>query len=171
MSTAQTAELDYAEAAAAAARDAATRDARFDPAFLAASVRRVIAAWAAAASGQDDSPLAALAEPGALQTVLHPADLGDPVAESQLMIGDLRIAAITVTGVDAGASPPWLQIAFRCRGQRYVRDLVTGTVLSGDRTAPGQFTELWRLALDGAQPWPWRLAAARTITDAAGGPR
>jgi hypothetical protein len=158
--SAQTAELHYTESAAAAVRDAGATDSHLGADFIDVSVRRVIGAWVTAAEG-DEAALAAVARPGAVQALLHPARARQ---RTRLVARGVRVTSIMVNRVQADAQPPVLGISFDCDGLRYLEDLDTGSVLSGDRDAEAPFVQLLYLKLDGPGPWPWRVYAGDTRT-------
>jgi hypothetical protein len=135
---------------------AAADDGRFDPGLIEASVRRVIAAWAAAAGAGQDDPLGAAARPAAISLLLHP-DRARPRA--RLIAADVLVDRIYVSGIAPDREPPRLSLEFTYGARRSVAEPGTGTVLTADDPAPerAEYREHWQLAADGARPWPWRL--------------
>lgn len=128
----QSAEVEW-ERAAGAVRAARAADGRFAAGFLTAdfltaSVRRIIAAWVAAVGG-DESELAAMARPEAIQKLLHPRHSGADAERTQVVVGDLRVRGFTFRRIDADAVPPAVRIWFEYSGRRY-----TGGV---DPASPG----------------------------------
>jgi hypothetical protein len=81
---------------------AAARDGRFDPGLIEASVRRVIAAWAAAAAAGQDDPLGAAARPAAISILLHP-DRARPRA--RLIAADVLVDRIYVSSIAPDREP------------------------------------------------------------------
>jgi hypothetical protein len=154
-------ELIYTESVADAVRDAGATDDRLSASFIAASVRRVIAAWVTAAEG-DEAALAAVARPEAVQLLLHSTRAAGK--RTKLVCRGLRVTSIMVDRLQVDAKPPALGITFGCAGRRYIEDLDTGSVLSGDRDADSQFVQFLYLALDGSGPWSWRVYSGDTRT-------
>ncbi len=160
VASAQTAGLRHARSAADAVRQAGGAGRRLDASFIDASVRRIIAAWARAVQG-DEAALAAVARPEAVQALLHPDRAGQ---RTRLTIRDLRVADITVDRPQPDAWPPVLVIRCDCRGVRFVEDLGTGSVPSGNRDAEAAFLQILEIRPDGPGPWPWRVSAGDTRT-------
>ena len=157
----QSAEVEW-ERAAGAARAARAAEGRFAAGFLAAdfmtaSVRRIIAAWVAAIGG-DESELAAVARPEAIQALLHPRHSAADAERTQVVVGDLRVRVITFRRIDADAVPPAVRIWFEYSGRRYIEGVDPASPGSGRRDTDDRFADDWTLTLDGPAPWPWRLA-------------
>jgi predicted lipid-binding transport protein (Tim44 family) len=145
------AELAGGGAGALAVADLALADGRFDPGLIDATVRRIVAAWEVAVDG-DDSALEALAHPGAVRALLHQGEHTRPVIRGAEVLG------VRIGQLDAAAAPPVVTVDVELRARRYVEDRDTAALLSGNRDAPATWTAAWRLALDGAPEWPWRLS-------------
>ena len=152
----QIADVDFDGDARTAALDMASIDGRFAPDVLEAAARRALVAWTEAVDG-DDTALEAIAGPGVAAELLHP---GDPTRRSRLVVRGLRLRALRITGVEAGADPPAMTVEAEIAGARYVEDRDTTTVLAGDKDRETVFTERWRLVLDGRDDTPWRLAGS-----------
>jgi predicted lipid-binding transport protein (Tim44 family) len=160
---ADVADLDFDGDARAAALDLSLADGRFAPAVLEAAARRVVAAWAEAVDG-DDAALADVASPGALGELLHP---GDPTRRTRLVVRGLRLHAVRIAALDAGAQPPAMTVELDVSGRRYVENRDTAAVVSGSQSAEARFSERWTLALDGPDDRPWRLVDAKAPPAAA----
>jgi predicted lipid-binding transport protein (Tim44 family) len=148
------ANVDFCGDARVAALDMANIDGRFAPDVLEAAARRALAAWAEAIDG-DDAALEAIAAPGVAGEMLHP---GDPSRRRRLVVRGLALKALRITAVEAAADPPAVTVEGEITGARYLEDRDTTTVLSGDKDQAAEFTERWRLTLDGRDETPWRLA-------------
>jgi predicted lipid-binding transport protein (Tim44 family) len=159
---AEIADLDFAGPARAAALDLALADERFDPDLIEASVRRILAAWATAIDG-DDSPLQAIARPEAVSALLYP---GDSDRRTRLVVRNPHIRTVRITAIDPAAQPPNLSIVIEGSAVRYTEDRATAAVLSGDPDTERHVRLTWTLALEGPQPWPWRLASVATAAPA-----
>ncbi|HEX8646409.1 MAG TPA: TIM44-like domain-containing protein [Thermoleophilaceae bacterium] len=151
---AEVADLDFDGDARAAALDLSLADARFGPDVLEAAARRAVAAWAEAVDGEDRE-LEAIAEPRAIQELLHP---GDPSGRTRLVVRGPRIRAVRITALDAGVQPPAMTIEVDVTGTRYVQNRETAAVVSGSDTAEIAFSERWTMTLSGPDEQPWRLA-------------
>ncbi len=161
----QSAEVEW-ERAAQAVRAARAAEHRFaagflTAGFLTASVRRIIAAWVAAVGG-DESELAAMARPEAIQALLHPRQSGADAERTQVVVGDLRVRGITFRRIDAAAVPPAVRIWFEYSGRRYIDGVDPASPGRGGRDTEDRFADDWTLTLDGPAPWPWRLADGLT---------
>ena len=151
---AEVADLDFDGDARAAALDLSLADARFGPDVLEAAARRAVAAWAEAVDGEDRQ-LEAIAEPQAMQELLHP---GDPSGRTRLVVRGPRIDAVRITALDAGAQPPAMTIELDVTGTRYVQNRDTAAVVAGSDSAAASFTERWTMTLSGPDEQPWKLA-------------
>jgi predicted lipid-binding transport protein (Tim44 family) len=151
VSTSEIADLDFDGDARAAANDLSLADPRFAPDVLEAAARRAVAGWAEAVDGEDDD-LAAVASPGALESLLHP--FGE---RSRLVVRGPKVMALRIAALDAAAQPATMTVEVDVAGRRYVEDRDTAAVLSGSRDSQTRFTERWTLALDGADETPWRV--------------
>jgi hypothetical protein len=150
--------LDYWWRGRESAAAAAVRDPRFSPAVIEASVRRILAAWAASAAAGDDGPLAAVARPEAVQILLHPDRAH---RRARLVVRDLAVSRAYVNGIAPGDDPPLLWVEVSGTARRYVAE-PGGVALAGEPDAPTSFIEHWSLTADGAPPWPWRLSFGHT---------
>ncbi|HEV3128610.1 MAG TPA: Tim44-like domain-containing protein [Solirubrobacteraceae bacterium] len=153
---ADVADLNFAGDARAAANDLSLADGRFAPDVLEIAARRAVAAWAQAVDG-DDAPLLTVAAPRAARDLLHP---GDPTEEIRLVVRGPRVKEIRITGLDAGAQPPTMNLEVDVEGRRYLEDRNTTTVLSGSRSRLASFTEHWTFALTDNPQQPWRIVAS-----------
>lgn len=151
---AEVADLDFDGDARAAALDLSLADARFGPDVLEAAARRAVAAWAEAVDGEDRE-LEAIAEPRAIQELLHP---GDPGGRTRLVVRGPRIRAMRIVALDAGAKPPAMTIEVDVTGTRYVQNRDTAAVVSGSDTVEASFSERWTMTLSGPDEQPWRIA-------------
>ncbi|MBV9839132.1 MAG: Tim44 domain-containing protein [Solirubrobacterales bacterium] len=155
---AEVADLQFDGSARAAALDLSLADGRFAPDVLEVAARRAVAAWAEAVDG-DDSPLLAIATPGAARELLHP---GDPSAQTRLVVRGPVIKEIRIAALDAAAQPPAMTIEVELAGRRYLEDRNTAAVVSGSQSRTTSFTEHWTLTLDGDPAQPWRIASVRS---------
>jgi predicted lipid-binding transport protein (Tim44 family) len=153
VSTAEVADLDYAGDARAAALDLSLADGRWAPDVLEASVRRAVAAWAAAVDGADRD-LLDVATPAAAGELLHP---GDPSGRTRLVIRGPRVRRLEIAALDPAAVPPTMTVAVEVHGRRYVEDRDTAAVLSGSKSRPATAAERWTLALAGPDDRPWQV--------------
>jgi hypothetical protein len=153
---ADVADLNFAGDARAGANDLSLADGRFAPDVLEIAARRAVAAWAQAVDG-DDAPLLTVAAPRAARDLLHP---GDPTEEIRLVVRGPRVKEIRITGLDAGAQPPAMNLEVDVEGRRYLEDRNTTTVLSGSRSRLASFTEHWTFALTDNPQQPWRIVAS-----------
>ncbi len=163
MSPAEVADLDFDGPARSAAQDLALADGRFDPALIEASVRRAVDGWVTAVDGPDDA-LASVARPEALDALLHPGDTARK--QRRLVVRGPQLESITITALDAAATPATITVEIAARGRRYMEDRDTAAVLSGSREREVSFVERWTLALDGEGEWPWRIAGVTTPANA-----
>ena len=112
-SVAEVADLDFDGDARAAALDLSLADGRFAPDVLEIAARRAVSAWAEAVDGED-SALASIAHPQAVQHLLHP---GDPSQKTRLVVRGPKVTQIRITGLDAAATPPTMSDRGRDRRQ------------------------------------------------------
>ena len=151
---AEVADLDFDGDARAAALDLSVADARFGPTVMEAAARRAVAGWAEAVDGEDRE-LEAIADPQAIQELLHP---GDPSGRTRLVVRGPQIRAVRIVALDAGAQPPAMTIEVDVTGTRYIQDRDTAGIVAGSDTGEGNFTERWVMTLSGPDAQPWRLA-------------
>jgi predicted lipid-binding transport protein (Tim44 family) len=151
---AEVADLDFDGDARAAALDLSLADARFAPDVLEAAARRAVAGWAEAVDGEDRE-LEAVADPAAVQELLHP---GDPSGRTRLVVRGPRIRRLRIAALDAAAQPPTMTVEVDVTGTRYVQNRDTAGVVAGSDSAEKTFTERWTMALSGPDDAPWRIA-------------
>jgi predicted lipid-binding transport protein (Tim44 family) len=152
----QIAEIAGAEIAAdarAAALDISLVDDRFAPRVLAAEAEHAVATWAEAIDG-DDSSLATMATPVAVQELLYP---GDPSCGRRLVVRGPRVRSLHIAALNARDMPPTMVVELKVTGRRYVEDRTTTTVLSGDRSVVISFGLAWRMELTDDDAHPWRI--------------
>lgn len=152
---AEVAKLEFDGDAHAAALDLCLADGRFAPDVLEVAARRAAAAWAEAIDG-GKGKLSAIADPAAVQALLHP---GDPSRRTRLVVRGPHVKAIRVAGLDPASEPATMTVEVDVEGCRYLEDRDTAAVLAGSRTRVSDFTERWTFALDGDEAQPWRVAA------------
>ncbi len=152
VSPAELVDVDFAGPARAQAMDLALADGRFDVDLIETSVRRAVSAWAEAVDGAD-TELEAVARPEAVRELL-----GDANARTRVVVRGPVVQAVTITKLDAEATPAALSVELQVRARRYVEDRDTVALLSGSRDSETTFTMHWRLALDASGEWPWRIA-------------
>jgi predicted lipid-binding transport protein (Tim44 family) len=151
---AEVADLDLDGDARAAALDLSLADARFGPDVLEAAARRAVAGWAEAVDGEDRD-LEAVAEPAAVQELLHP---GDPSGRTRLVVRGPRIQKLRIAALDAAAQPPTMTVEVDVAGTRYLQDRDTAAIVAGSDSSPTTFTERWTMVLSGPDEQPWRIA-------------
>ena len=151
---AEVADLDFKGDAHAAALDLSLADGRFAPDVLEVTARRAVTAWAEAVDG-DDARLRSIAHGQAVRALLYP---GDPSGHTRLVVRGPKVNHIRITGLDAAAQPPTMNVEVEIEGRRYIEDRDTTAVLSGSKSRPTKFTEHWTFALDGDTRQPWLLA-------------
>jgi len=149
-------DLDFSGPVRAQAMDLALADSRFDVDLIEASVRRAVSAWAEAVDG-DDAALEAAARPDAVRALL-----GDSGGRTRVVVRGPRVEQVTISALDAQATPPTLTVDMRVHATRYVEDRDTVALVSGSRDSATTFTERWTLALDAEGEWPWRIAATQS---------
>lgn len=157
--------------ARATTMDLALVDDRFAPDVLDAAVRRAVAAWAEAVDGPDDA-LEAVAEPAAVERLLHGDDAS---GRSRVVVRGPEIRAIRIASLDGGTDRPRMGVDVDATGHRYVQDRDTEATLAGDVRRRIDWTMHWTFALDAepaststalvtrapdAERTPWRLVAA-----------
>jgi hypothetical protein len=145
--------LEFDPAARATAKALAVTDSRFEPELIAAAVRRVVNAWAAAVEG-DDKALVEFAYPGTRRSLLHP---GEADGGERLFVRDLRVSQIRLTSLTPHADTALLNVALTCSGRRFVEDVTSGELVSGSRDDEMSFIEVWVLSLHGPAPSSWHL--------------
>jgi hypothetical protein len=156
VSTADLADVDYADDARRAALDLSLVDERFAPHVLEAAARTAMGAWAEAVDG-DDARLRAIAGDEAVHALLYG---GDRAARTRLVVRGPKLRALRIAALDPGADPPTLTVEAEVSGRRYVEDRDTLELVSGSRDGETTFTERWTLRLDGAGEMPWRIGVA-----------
>ncbi len=152
---AEVADLNFEGDARAAANDLSVADGRFAPDVLEIAARRAVSAWAEAIDG-DDGALEAIADQGVLRELLHP---GDPSEKTRLVIRGPAAEEIRITGLDAQADPPTMNLEVRLNGCRYIENRDTTEVVSGSASHRRHFSEHWTMGLDGDKEQPWRIVA------------
>jgi predicted lipid-binding transport protein (Tim44 family) len=162
-SVAEVAKVEFDGDARAAALDLSVADGRFAPDVLEIAARRALAAWAEAVDGGSNK-LSAIADPKAIQGLLHP---GDPTGATRLVVRGPHAKRMRVVGLDPSITPPTMSVAVDVEGCRYLEDRDTGAVLAGSRTRTCEFTEHWTFALDGDEAQPWRIATVGASPTAA----
>jgi predicted lipid-binding transport protein (Tim44 family) len=155
-SVADIAEPQFSDGARAAALDLSLVDGRFAPDLLAAELKRAVAAWAGAVDA-DRGELAQLASPPALHELLHPGEDGE---QSRLVVRGPQVRDVRILAVDGQRTPAEMTVELAVEGYRYVEDRDTTAVTSGSPQTPTEFSEHWRLALDGDDRHPWRIVKA-----------
>jgi predicted lipid-binding transport protein (Tim44 family) len=153
VSPAELVDVDFAGPARAKAMDLSLADGRFDVDLIETSVRRAVAAWAEAVDGAD-TDLEAVARPEAVRALL-----GDAGGRTRVVVRGPKVEAVTITGLDAEATPATLSVELTVRARRYVEDRDTVALVAGSRDTETTFPEHWTLALDAEGEWPWRIAA------------
>ncbi len=153
---AEVADLQFTGDARAAALDLSLADGRFAPDVLEIAARRAVAAWAEAVDG-DDSALKAIADREAIEQLLYAGDAGH---RTRLVIRGPDVKRIRITGLDAAANPPRMDIDVDIIGRRYIEDRDTAALVAGSRSRTTGFTEHWTLALSGDETQPWRITHA-----------
>jgi hypothetical protein len=162
-SVAEVAKVEFDGDARGAALDLSVADGRFAPDVLEIAARRALAAWAEAVDGGANK-LSAIADPKAIQSLLHP---GDPTGATRLVVRGPHAKRMRVVGLDPSITPPTMSVEVDVEGCRYLEDRDTGAVLAGSRTRTCEFTEHWTFALDGDEAQPWRIAAVGASPTAA----
>jgi predicted lipid-binding transport protein (Tim44 family) len=148
--------LSFDGTARTAALDMANIDGRFDPDVLEASARRAVAGWAEAVDGED-SALAAVATPGAVEALLYG---GDPTKRTRLVVRGPVLKSLRIAALDAHGTPATMTVEAELTGRRYSENRDTTTVVNGSKDQDVTFTESWTMALDGNDETPWRLAGS-----------
>jgi predicted lipid-binding transport protein (Tim44 family) len=141
--------------ARAAALDLALADGRFAPDVLEVAARRAVEAWVEAIDG-DDGALEALADRGAIDTLLYG---GDGSGRTRVVVRGARVARLAIAALDPHATPATMTAVVTLHGVRYVEDRDTAAVLGGRKGADGETVQRWTFALDGDGAQPWRLAS------------
>ena len=139
-----------------AALDMANIDGRFDPDVLEASARRAVAGWAEAVDGED-SALAAVATPAAVDELLYD---GDSSKRTRLVVRGPVLKSLRIAAIDAQATPATMTVEAELTGRRYRENRDTTTVVDGSKDQDVTFTESWTMALDGNDQTPWRLVGS-----------
>ncbi len=142
----------------AAVMDLALADGRFAPDVFAVAVRRGIAAWEEAIDG-DDTDLRAIAQKSAIRQLHYPVGSS---ARIRVVVRGLQVRGITVVSLNAKARPPTVIVDIELAGIRYLEDRDTRACVSGSSERTTEFTQRWKLMLDGPAKQPWRIAAAGT---------
>jgi predicted lipid-binding transport protein (Tim44 family) len=141
--------------ARAAALDLALTDGRFAPDVLEVAARRAVQAWVEAIDG-DDGALEALADRGAIDTLLYG---GDASGRTRVVVRGARVAALTIAALDPHATPATMTAVVTLKGRRYVEDRDTAAVLGGSKGTETETAQRWTFALTAGSGLPWRLAA------------
>jgi predicted lipid-binding transport protein (Tim44 family) len=141
--------------ARAAALDLALADGRFAPDVLEVAVRRAVEAWVEAIDGEDGA-LEAVAERPAIDALLYG---GDGSGRTRVVVRGARVAALSITALDAHATPATMTAVVTLKGRRYVEDRDTAAVLSGTKGSDSETVQRWTFALTPGRELPWRLAA------------
>jgi predicted lipid-binding transport protein (Tim44 family) len=149
-------DVDFADDARAAALDLSLADARFGTDVLEIAVRRAVGAWAQAIDG-DDTALAGVASPDAINELLYGADGS---ASTRVVVRGPKITQMRITKLNADANPPKMAVEIDVHGTRYVEDRDTLAVVDGSKSGQASWTERWTLELGDDQAQPWRLASA-----------
>lgn len=153
--------LDFPGDAAAAAREMALVDQRFEPDVIEVAVRRAVAAWAEAIDGDDDA-LLAISDPAVVNELLYEGDAG---GRTRVVVRGPRLLGLHVSGLDTRATPPRVTVRAEVEGARYVEDRDTATVLRGDPRRRAPFTLRLDLALGDDPDDPWRLVPPRRVPE------
>ena len=148
--------LSFDGEARTAALDVANIDGRFDPDVLEASARRAVAGWAEAVDGED-SALAAVATPAAVDELLY---AGDASKRTRLVVRGPVLKSLRIAAIDAQATPATMTVEAELTGRRYRENRDTTTVVDGSKDHDVTFTESWTMALDGNDQTPWRLVGS-----------
>ena len=154
--------LDFPEDAAAAAREMALVDQRFEPDVIEVAVRRAVAAWAEAIDGEDDA-LLAISDPVVVNELLYH---GDPSGRTRVVVRGPTLLELHVLGLDTRAAPPRVAVSAEVEGARYIEDRDTTTVLQGDAKRRQAFTLRLDLALGDDPENPWRLVPPERVPGA-----
>jgi predicted lipid-binding transport protein (Tim44 family) len=154
--------LDFPEDAAAAAREMALVDQRFEPDVIEVAVRRAVAAWAEAIDGEDDA-LLAISDPVVVNELLYH---GDASGRTRVVVRGPRLEELHVLGIDTRGTPPRVAVSAEVEGARYIEDRDTTTVLQGDPRRRDTFTLRLDLALGDDPANPWRLVAPQRVPGA-----
>lgn len=154
--------LDFPDDAAAAAREMALVDQRFEPDVIEVAVRRAVAAWAEAIDGEDDA-LLAISDPVVVNELLYH---GDTSGRTRVVVRGPDLKALHVLGLDTRATPPRVAVSADVEGARYIEDRDTTTVIQGDPRRRQRFTLRLDLALGDDPRNPWRLVAPQGVPGA-----
>ncbi|HTI33934.1 MAG TPA: TIM44-like domain-containing protein [Miltoncostaea sp.] len=154
--------LDFPEDAAAAAREMALVDQRFEPDVIEVAVRRAVAAWAEAIDGEDDA-LLAISDPVVVNELLYH---GDTTGRTRVVVRGPVLKGLHVLSLDTRALPPRVAVSADVEGARYIEDRDTTTVLQGDPKHRQPFTLRLDLALGDDPRNPWRLVAPQGVPGA-----
>ncbi len=154
--------LDFPEDAAAAAREMALVDQRFEPDVIEVAVRRAMAAWAEAIDGEDDA-LLAISDPVVVNELLYH---GDTSGRTRVVVRGPKLMSLHVLGLDTKGTPPRVAVSADVEGARYIEDRDTTTVLQGDPKHRDAFTLRLDLALGDDPVNPWRIVAPQPVPGA-----
>jgi predicted lipid-binding transport protein (Tim44 family) len=154
--------LDFPEDAAAAAREMALVDQRFEPDVIEVAVRRAVAAWAEAIDGEDDA-LLSISDPAVVSELLYH---GDASGRTRVVVRGPTLKALHVLALDTRATPPRVAVSADVEGARYIEDRDTTTVLQGDPKNRQTFTLRLDLALGDDPLNPWRLVPPERVPGA-----
>ncbi len=143
VSLVQAASLEISAPVAETMRQAGALDDRFSADHVSRTARQVIAAWATAAEG-DDTALAAIAEPRAVYSLMHPDQ-----ARWQVIPGP-RVTQIKILGLEADRDPPRFRVHFEFAGHRQFADPTHVENADGDPTFVGMLERRRRPV---TRPW------------------
>ncbi|WP_036725944.1 TIM44-like domain-containing protein [Patulibacter minatonensis] len=145
----------FADDARAAALDLSLVDDRWSPDVLEIAVDRAIAAWATAVDGPDED-LERLAEPAAVQRLLHGSDTS---GKTRTVVRGPRLEQATITRVTDEGERGTMSVDLRYRARWYREDRDTAAVLEGSKDDERVRTDAWTFALTDDAEDPWRLVA------------
>jgi hypothetical protein len=138
-------------------RDLAVADDRFDPLLIEAAIGHIVQAWEASSDG-GDAPLLAVATGAGAHALNFPAP-----GTSRRRIRDATLRRWEVTGLDADATPPRVEVRVRIKAAVWTDAAVLS---AGDAPAARRLELVWTLELDDAtHPHPrWRLASSTNVS-------
>lgn len=136
-----------------AVRRAAEQDPRLSADAIAEAARLAVAAWVAAANG-DDAALRSMTEPAVGDALLQP-----PWKPWRVAPGP-RVTSISVWALETGREPVRLRFTFLFTGRFTGHLEVSGSSEGGETDFAGQLD----LTLTDSGPQPWRIAAGQVRT-------
>ncbi|HEY6759501.1 MAG TPA: TIM44-like domain-containing protein [Baekduia sp.] len=148
--------------ARAAALDLSLADGRFAPEVLEVAARRAVEAWVEAIDGADD-PLEAIADRGAIESLLYGNDGDGAGGRTRVVVRGARVVGLQVVAVDARSEPATMTALVTVEGRRYVEDRDTAAVLGGSKGSERRSAQRWTFALGDDAATPWRLAAVTDV--------